>query len=116
MTEFTNYKFESDGETVTVVHEANFVRRTIFEHDLTSLLKNKKLVESDKDLKKTYILKRSKKGTTFCLSVASWGAYIEHVDGEAQYEDSTWENYIIGTKKFQAVKDKEVINTVFFSF
>ena len=61
MTEFTNYKFESDGETVTVVHEANFVRRTIFEHDLTSLLKNKKLVESDKDLKKTYILKRSKK-------------------------------------------------------
>jgi len=116
-TTFSDYKFSSNGDIVEIVQDANFVRRTLITSPLSKLLKGERIVESKKDLKKTFILKLSKKETTFVLSVGTWGNYKgKDDDGKATYTDTTWETFIIGTRKFQDVKNGEAVNTVFYSF
>jgi len=116
MAEFSDYKISSDGKKVRVFLDEGMQEIPIFEETLSKLLKGERLIKSDVETKTTLIFKLAKSGKTFVLSIGKWGDYLKHEDGEAVYEETDWQNLIIGTKKFQAIKKKVSVETVFYSF
>ena len=112
--EFTNYKLEINTGNVFVSHEENFQKRTIFFISHQSLIDGEKFVESNRDLKETYILRRTKAENNICLSVGKWGTYEGRDENdEAIYGKTVWKNYILGKNKGLAVMQGEEISTVF---